>query len=761
MTAGKHSSASADLGVLLLGEVFDRVADALLVLDSTDRVLAANRAAEELLGARAPELVGMELSQLFPVGSPLLALLTAPDRSGPLELEVEMKRPVGGYVATAVSAFRLPDRRTVLLCRAVSPDTQLAAPHATREERRIAAILEGSRDVFVVVDDHGRLSYASPSASSWGLDRMDVTEGDLWRAMHPRDRDAAMSALGPLRGRGNRPAATSRTVTITCRFRLQGAWRWFELVATDMSDDPEVHGLLVQGREVSDRMRSSRQLSANEAYFRTLFERSQEGVMLIGRNRRLVRMGGAAARLLGVREADVEAGGEGLVQLHPNDRDALEETLDLIEARAGATEAVRFRQKDADGNYHWLEGTLTNLLHDPNVRAFLLNFREGGEKVEALGKIRNLNDELRRRVAHLQSLRRIDMAINNSVDMRLVIDIFMVQLIQDLDVDAVAVLLYEPALHVLRPMMGRGFDVELRQRYAQRLGEGPAGRAAIEQRPVFIPDLVADDGWGVAVDPAHQAEYASYMAVPMVAKGQLQGVIELYATRPLEATDEWLEFLETYADQGAIAIENSQLLRSLERSNVELQRAYDRTIEGWANALDLKDEETAGHSKRVTEMTVRLARHLGVPADEVVHVQRGALLHDIGKMGIPDHILLKKGPLTPEEFDVMKQHPVYAFDLLSPIEFLRPALHIPHAHHEKWDGTGYPRGLKGEQIPLAARIFAVVDVYDALTSDRPYREAWSTEKAKDYIRDASGSHFDPEVVEAFFELMEGRPRRTG
>jgi len=185
-------------------------------------------------------------------------------------------------------------------------------------------------------------------------------------------------------------------------------------------------------------------------------------------------------------------------------------------------------------------------------------------------------------------------------------------------------------------------------------------------------------------------------------------------------------------------------LRSLERSNVELQRAYDRTIAGWANALDLKDEDTAGHSKRVTVMS----------ADELVHVQRGALLHDIGKMGIPDSILLKRGPLTEEEFEVMKRHPVYAYELLGPIEFLRPALDIPYAHHERWDGTGYPRGLKGEEIPLAARVFAIVDVYDALTSDRPYRRAWTREEALEHIRKGVGTHFDPRVAEAFFEMIE-------
>jgi len=340
----------------------------------------------------------------------------------------------------------------------------------------------------------------------------------------------------------------------------------------------------------------------------------------------------------------------------------------------------------------------------------------------------------------------------------LVFDIFMTQVVQDLGIDAVGVLLYDPQLHALRPAMGLGFTSELRVRARVDFGVGPAGVAGMEQRSVYLPDLRGEDGWGAAVEPEHQVEYSSYMAVPMVAKGQLQGVIELYSKRPMETSAEWLEFLETYADQGAIAVENSQLVRSLERSNQELHRAYDRTIEGWASALDLKDEETAGHSKRVTDMTVRLSRRLNVASDELVHIQRGALLHDIGKMGIPDQILLKRGPLTAEEFDFMRKHPVFAYELLSPIEFLRPALDIPYCHHEKWDGSGYPRGLKGEQIPLAARIFAVVDVFDALTSERPYREAWPINRAAQFIRDGSGTHFDPTVVEAFFEMLDHESR---
>jgi len=185
---------------------------------------------------------------------------------------------------------------------------------------------------------------------------------------------------------------------------------------------------------------------------------------------------------------------------------------------------------------------------------------------------------------------------------------------------------------------------------------------------------------------------------------------------------------------------------------VELAVAYDTTIEGWARALELRDQEAEGHSQRVTELALRLARAMGISEEYLVLFRRGALLHDIGKMGIPDVILLKPDALTEEEWTIMRKHPIYAYDMLSPIAYLRPALDIPYCHHEKWDGTGYPRGLKGDQIPLAARIFAVVDVWDALRSDRPYRAAWPEEEVWEYIREQSGKHFDPQVVEAFLKI---------
>jgi putative nucleotidyltransferase with HDIG domain len=192
----------------------------------------------------------------------------------------------------------------------------------------------------------------------------------------------------------------------------------------------------------------------------------------------------------------------------------------------------------------------------------------------------------------------------------------------------------------------------------------------------------------------------------------------------------------------------------LQQSNLELALAYETTIEGWSRALDLRDKETEGHTMRVTQMTERLAREFGVPEAELVHIRRGALLHDIGKMGVPDRILLKAGPLDADEWKLMRQHPVYAYELLAPIAFLRPALDIPYCHHEKWNGTGYPRGLCQEQIPLAARLFAVVDIWDALSSDRPYRQAWDTPRVLEHIRSLAGSHLDPRIVPVFLRLLD-------
>jgi HD-GYP domain-containing protein (c-di-GMP phosphodiesterase class II) len=287
-----------------------------------------------------------------------------------------------------------------------------------------------------------------------------------------------------------------------------------------------------------------------------------------------------------------------------------------------------------------------------------------------------------------------------------------------------------------------------------RLGEGFAGRAVLEHRAIQVSDPIpAQDN--LQISALWESEgFISYFATPLVVQGETKGVLEVFHRTRLDANLGGRDFLNTLADQAAIAIANAQLFEGLQHANMDLGLAYDATIEGWSRAMDLRDKETEGHTQRVTEMTLRLARSLRVNESELVHIWRGALLHDMGKLGVPDHILLKPGKLTEAEWVIMRQHPQLAYDMLSPIAYLRSALDIPYCHHEKWDGSGYPRQLVGEQIPLAARLFAVVDVWDALTSDRPYRKKWTKQKARQHILEQSGKHFDPRIVDIFMKYIE-------
>ncbi len=364
-----------------------------------------------------------------------------------------------------------------------------------------------------------------------------------------------------------------------------------------------------------------------------------------------------------------------------------------------------------------------------------------------------LLDETQRQLIFLEALHTIDRAISASVDINLTIGVFLDQVLVQLDVDAADVLLFDPFLQTLECIGRKGFRTSALQHTHLRLGRGLAGQVGLQREIKCIPDLQEESEVFLASPDLSEEEFRAYYGIPLVAKGVLKGVLEIFHRAPLSSDNEWLTFLNALAGQAAIAIDNAVMFTDLQRANLELGMAYDSTLVGWAKALELKDMETEGHSRRVVDLTMQLASQTGVSRKELVHIRRGALLHDIGKMGVPDSILNKPGPLNDEEWDIIHQHPVYAYEMLKGIDYLRPALDIPYAHHERWDGTGYPRGLKGEQIPLAARIFAVVDVWDALNSDRPYRDAWPEEKVIEYLREQSGIHFDPQVVKAFMELI--------
>jgi HD-GYP domain-containing protein (c-di-GMP phosphodiesterase class II) len=364
-----------------------------------------------------------------------------------------------------------------------------------------------------------------------------------------------------------------------------------------------------------------------------------------------------------------------------------------------------------------------------------------------------LHEQTEQRLQQIIALHAIDTAITSSMDLQVTLSVLLDQVTSHLHVDAAGLLLLQPASTRLEYAAGRGFRTRLAQQVRLPLGEGYAGRVALERVTLHYGNLLEMDPAGQQRKLFAAEHFAAYFGVPLVAKGVVKGVLELFHRSPLAPTPDWFEFLEAVAGQAALALDNAELFRDVQVRNAELIHAYDATIEGWSQALDLRDKETEGHTQRVTAAAVHLAQAMSLSDVELVHLRRGALLHDIGKMGIPDRILLKPGTLTDEEWEIMRRHPVYAYNLLSPIEYLRPALDIPYCHHEWWDGGGYPRGLKGHQIPLPARIFAVVDVWDALSSDRPYRSAWPADKVRAHLLSLSGTHLDPEIVPLFMEWL--------
>jgi putative nucleotidyltransferase with HDIG domain len=405
-----------------------------------------------------------------------------------------------------------------------------------------------------------------------------------------------------------------------------------------------------------------------------------------------------------------------------------------------------YRMNARDGRLVWV--------HD---QVILVNDQEGkpqfwqGIMLDITAR-KQAEERIRRQLEHLTALSGIDRVIASNFNLELSLAEILNHVTIELGIDAADILILNSSSQMLEFAVNRGFRTKTIRNRQVRLGGSYAGRAALERKMIQIPDLSVGPESLLLTTLLEEDHFVSYFGVPLIAKGQVKGVLEIFHRAALDPDEEWFDFLNALAGQAAIAIEITTLFESLQRSNSQLTLAYDATIEGWSHALDLRDKETEGHTQRVTEMAVKLARAFGLSEAEQVQVRWGALLHDIGKMGVPDGILLKSGPLTDEEWVAMKKHPTFAYEMLSPIHYLRLALDIPYCHHEKWDGSGYPQGLKGAQIPLIARIFAVADVWDALRSDRPYRAAWIEEKVREYIRTSSGMHFDPQVVDVFMQI---------
>lgn len=364
-----------------------------------------------------------------------------------------------------------------------------------------------------------------------------------------------------------------------------------------------------------------------------------------------------------------------------------------------------------------------------------------------------LHEQTQQQVKWLETLHQIDRAISNILNMRTMLELALSQGITALKADAALVTLYNPVTNTLDFAAGAGLRSESGIRRTLKPGQGLTGRVAITGKMIHVPDLHQVKAETLPITLLSEENFTTYYGLPLFIKGQLKGVLEVYYRESVQLDRSHQFFLETLAQQIAIAVDNLQLFENLQRSHLELSLAYESMIECLGHTQEMRESEPAGHSSRMADLAVRLAKALGVPNEELVHIRRGALLCDIGKLGLPNRYPPNVVAPNQAEPEWMLQQPQLAFQLLAPIEYLRKAMEIPYSYHERWDGEGFPRGLKGTDIPLAARIFAVVYVWDALSFDHPNRPAWKHDDVVKYIQEQSGQYFDPQVVEAFLQLM--------
>ena len=479
-----------------------------------------------------------------------------------------------------------------------------------------------------------------------------------------------------------------------------------------------------------DRKRAEEALRDEEEKYRVLFETSQDAIFLETLDGRILDCNTVAARMYGYDKESLKAlEVKDLVPAEmPEDIAALDKML--VEQGGFVIEVVNKRK---DGTLFPIELS-AKLALVGDQRLLVVYVRDIAER--------------KRHHRELEAIASMATALRSAVTMSEVQPIIQKQVTELLDADGMLLVWSDPLTKEVVIRVASGVWSELA---GQRLppGDGVCGMVIASGKP-YLTNNVAADAENTFIEMGVQIP--AIACVPLAVQGQTLGAIAVGAGKGIDDGD--LQVLIALSDLAAGALKGAELLEKTRVQANELWVAYDATIEGWARALELRDKETQGHAERVAQMTLRLAQAVGVDESALEQIRRGALLHDIGKMAIPDQILFKPGKLTTEEWEIMRKHPQYAHELLYPIPYLRPALDIPYGHHERWNGKGYPNKLKGEEIPLAARIFAVVDVWDALTSDRPYRKAWSKKAALTYIRNGASRLFDPRIVEAFLALLE-------
>ncbi len=622
----------------------------------------------------------------------------------------------------------------------------------TKSEERYRLLAENMIDFVWVTDlETMTLSYASPSVQELlGYTPEEMLHQKVEKRLSSDSFKSLMNILAEELHLLSEGGDTERTRALEIEMiHKEGYIVPCETTARFLYDkEGNPNAILGAARDVTAKVHAENALRESESLYRSLVENASIGILLATPNGEIISVNAVTLEMLGSpsKEATKKIN---LLSFPPLIKSGfVGDFQDCIRTKKTIRNEAPYVSKWGKSIYTRYTFTA---IHD--AREELIGIQILFEDITE--EIKN-KEGLQEQIRNLATINAINTTIITRTDLDLMITNVVEEIAKNLSVDATDLLVYDEHALTLTCTAQHGFRSPAgHKKTVLRVGEGYAGDAALKRKTVRIDNLKDRKKTDKVPKRWKDEDFLSYYGIPLLVKGELKGILEIFHRSDEKRTQNWMSTLEALAQQAAIAIDNHFLLDALRGSNLELELAYETTLEGWARALELRDFETKGHTDRVAKLALKLARELNVKGEDLTHIRRGALLHDIGKVAISDTILLKEGNCTAEEWEIIKQHPQYGYDMLKEIKYLKPSLDIVLYHHEKWDGSGYPAGLAGENIPFSARIFAIIDVWDALLSNRPYHKAWGREKALAYIQKESGKHFEPRIVTAFNKIIRG------
>jgi PAS domain S-box-containing protein len=595
------------------------------------------------------------------------------------------------------------------------------------------------------MDKNGDMIYVSPSAKQKQGYEPEELMGQGWWTLSRIDSKDGVPEKELLRdiATGNRPLSSEPyTRAIIAKDGRQIWIEWQDALGPNQT-------VIGVGRDVTERRQAELEIERGRDFLETVIQTAHVIFLQVDTTGKVLRVNSATEQITGYSAAELVGSDWGL-KIVPRDAFPLVwQEFDRITSHGEMPETFENQLITKSGEYRDILWKNSQLREGDRVVG-LVSF---GIDITETKKAFLRNQE---QLSRLKALSQIDRVILTSYDLELNLKLLLRDVAAQLKVDAANIMISNSATRQLKSIASYGFKTPGFEQGEVDIGDGFAGRVALDRKPVFIKNLDAQAENRDFLRVNADEDFVSYYGLPLVAKGQTVGVLEIFHRSELKPSEDWVDFLATIADQAAIAIDTIQTFEVLQKSQLELALSYEAAIEGWSRALDLRHREPAGHSQRVAALSVDLARQMGIKGEAILNISRGALLHDIGKMGIPDSLLFKEGELSESEREMLRQHPSYARDMLEGISYLKDAADIPYGQHERWDGSGFPRGLKGPQIPIAARILAVADIFDALTHEHKGKPAMSLHQALATMDGQAGILFDPGVVKALMDLKAGK-----